>query len=152
VAAERVGVAGVRLYHDQALFKEPGGGFTPWHQDQFYWPLDTEHTITLWMPLVPVTPEMGPMTFAPGSQRLGKPSGLPIGDTSEAAFQTAVEAHGLACTEPERFAAGDASFDVGWTLHRGPPDRSERVRAGSAGREPEEPGAVAPRPEAARDA
>jgi hypothetical protein len=152
VAAERVGVAGVRLHHDQALFEGPGGGFTPWHQDQFYGPLDTEHTITLWMPLAPVTPEMGPMTFAPGSQRLGKPSGLPIGDTSEAAFQTAVEAHGLACTEPERFAAGDASFDVGWTLHRGPPDRSERVRAGSAGREPEEPGAVAPRPEAAGNA
>jgi ectoine hydroxylase-related dioxygenase (phytanoyl-CoA dioxygenase family) len=127
-AAELMGVAGVRLYHDQALFKEPGGGFTPWHQDQFYWPLDTEHTITLWMPLVPVTPEMGPMTFASGSQRLGKLSDLPISDASEAAFQTAVEAHGLACTEPERFAAGDASFHAGWTLHRAPPNRTNRMR------------------------
>jgi ectoine hydroxylase-related dioxygenase (phytanoyl-CoA dioxygenase family) len=149
VAAELMGVAGVRLHHDQALFKEPGGGFTPWHQDQFYWPLDTEHTITLWMPLVPVTPEMGPMTFASGPQRLGKLSDLPIGDASEAA---PVEAHGLACNEPFRFAAGDASFHAGWTLHRAPLNRSERMRAGSAGREPEEPGAVAPRPEAARDA
>ena len=47
VAAELMGVRAVRLYHDQALFKEPGGGFTPWHQDQFYWPLDTPHTITV---------------------------------------------------------------------------------------------------------
>ncbi len=39
IAAELMRVDGVRLYHDQALFKEPGGGFTPWHADQFYWPL-----------------------------------------------------------------------------------------------------------------
>src|SRR6266536_146932 len=52
IAAELMGVDGVRLYHDQALFKEPGGGPTPWHQDQYYWPLDTQHTITMWMPLV----------------------------------------------------------------------------------------------------
>ena len=38
VAARLVGVPGIRLYHDQALFKEPGGGVTPWHQDQGYWP------------------------------------------------------------------------------------------------------------------
>ena len=35
VAADLMGVEGVRLYHDQALFKEPGGGLTPWHQDHF---------------------------------------------------------------------------------------------------------------------
>lgn len=33
-AAELLGVSGVRLYHDQALVKEPGGRPTPWHQDQ----------------------------------------------------------------------------------------------------------------------
>jgi hypothetical protein len=32
IAAELLGVTAVRLYHDQALFKEPGGGPTPWHQ------------------------------------------------------------------------------------------------------------------------
>ena len=37
VAAELMGADGVRMYHDQALFKEPGGGFTPWHQDCAYW-------------------------------------------------------------------------------------------------------------------
>ena len=54
VAADLLGVDGVRLYHDQALFKEAGGGRTPWHQDQHYWPLDTTDTITMWMPLVDV--------------------------------------------------------------------------------------------------
>ena len=38
IAADLLGVDKVRLYHDQALYKEPGGGFTPWHQDQYYWP------------------------------------------------------------------------------------------------------------------
>jgi hypothetical protein len=128
VAAALMGVPGVRLYHDQALFKEPGGGMTPWHQDQFYWPLDTEHTVTLWMPLVPVGPEMGPMTFASGSHRLGKLSDLPISDESEAAFQAAVEAHGLTCTAPEAYAPGDATFHAGWTLHRAPPNRTDRMR------------------------
>ena len=57
VAAELMGVAGVRIYHDQALFKEPGGGPTPWHQDQHYWPLATDQTITMWMPLVDIPPK-----------------------------------------------------------------------------------------------
>lgn len=29
LAAELMGVSGVRLYHDQALYKQPGGGITP---------------------------------------------------------------------------------------------------------------------------
>src|ERR1051326_4319373 len=38
IAADLLGVDGVRLYQDQALFKEPGGAPTPWHVDQVYWP------------------------------------------------------------------------------------------------------------------
>ena len=34
IAANLMGVRGVRLYHDQALRKQPGGGQTPWHADQ----------------------------------------------------------------------------------------------------------------------
>jgi hypothetical protein len=55
-AADLLGVDAVRIYHDQALYKEPGGGRTPWHQDGVYWPLDTDLTITMWMPLVDVAP------------------------------------------------------------------------------------------------
>ena len=63
-AATLLGVNNVRIYHDQALFKEPGGGPTPWHQDQYYWPLDTSNTITMWMPLVDISVDMGMLTFA----------------------------------------------------------------------------------------
>ena len=47
-------VDGVRIYHDQALYKEPGGGCTPWHADGYYFPLDTEKILTAWVPLQPV--------------------------------------------------------------------------------------------------
>jgi hypothetical protein len=39
IAAELMGPRGVRLYHDQALLKPDRANPTPWHQDQFYWPL-----------------------------------------------------------------------------------------------------------------
>ncbi|MEJ7661127.1 MAG: phytanoyl-CoA dioxygenase family protein [Hymenobacter sp.] len=71
LAADLLGVENVRIYHDQALFKEPGGGPTPWHQDQYYWPVDTTNTITMWMPLVDIDVAMGMLTFASGSHRQG---------------------------------------------------------------------------------
>jgi len=128
VAAELMGVPAVRLYHDQALFKEPGGGATPWHQDQFYWPLATAHTITLWMPLIPVAPEMGLMTFASGSHRLGHLGEFAIGDESQAAFERLVDARGLPRASSGAFAAGDASFHAGWTLHSAPPNCTATLR------------------------
>ena len=127
-AAELMGVAGVRLYHDQALFKEPGGGATPWHQDRFYWPLDTDHTITLWMPLVAVTPEMGPMTFASGSQRLGHLGNFAIGDESQAAFDRLIDEQALPRTSAGALSAGDATFHGGWTLHSAPPNQTRTMR------------------------
>ena len=38
-AAALLGVEAVRLWHDQALYKEPGGRETDPHQDQPYWPI-----------------------------------------------------------------------------------------------------------------
>lgn len=78
IAAELMQAGGVRIYHDQALFKGPGGGHTPWHCDQFYWPLGSDKTVTAWVPLVPVPEGRGPLQFAAGSQRhdLGRAVGI----------------------------------------------------------------------------
>ena len=70
IAAELMECRGVRMYHDQALFKEPGGGFTPWHADQQYWPLASDRSVTAWIPLQATPLEMGPLQFALGSHRL----------------------------------------------------------------------------------
>jgi hypothetical protein len=128
-AADLLGVGGVRLYHDQALFKEPGGGRTPWHQDQFYWPLDTDRTVTMWMPLVDVPPEVGSMTFVSGSQRLGYLGDFDISDRSDATFDEMIRSRHLCLHTHGAMAAGDATFHAGWVLHSAPPNPSGGLRA-----------------------
>jgi ectoine hydroxylase-related dioxygenase (phytanoyl-CoA dioxygenase family) len=129
IAADLLEVPSVRIYHDQALFKEAGGGRTPWHQDMYYWPLDTDRTITMWMPLVDVPPEVGSMLFASGSQRLGFLGEYEISDESEAAFTKMLEDRKLEVDTHGALAAGDATFHDGWILHAAPPNPTGNLRA-----------------------
>ena len=128
VAAELLGVDGVRLYHDQALFKEPHGGHTPWHQDQFYWPLDTEKVVTAWIALDEIGDDVGSMTFASGSHLDGDLRGREISDQSEAEFAQLVAAKGFPLDTHGAMAAGDATFHSGWTLHRADPNPTDLMR------------------------
>lgn len=128
IAAELMGAQGVRIYHDQALFKEPFGGPTPWHQDQYYWPLDTDKFVTMWMPLTDASIEMGPMTFASGSHKLGYLGKVPISDESQAIFEEFIARQKLSLKFGSAMAAGDATFHAGWTLHGTPPNTTDRPR------------------------
>ena len=128
IAARLMGVERVRLYHDQALFKEAGGGITPWHQDQHYWPLATDKTVTMWMTLADINAEMGTLRFASGSHAEGYLGDIPISDESEAQLREFVEQKGFRLTQADVMPAGAATFHSGWTLHSAPPNFSDRMR------------------------
>ncbi|MEI8281519.1 MAG: phytanoyl-CoA dioxygenase family protein [Armatimonadota bacterium] len=117
IAADLMGVSGVRVYHDQALYKEPGGGITPWHQDQQYWPLDGVKCVTMWMPLVDAKADMGTMRFANGSQELGYLGPMNISDDSDAHLEALIESKGYKVAYAGDMSAGDATFHNGWTIH-----------------------------------
>jgi len=128
IAARLLQVAGVRLYHDQSLYKEPGGGITPAHADQYYWPLASDRTITAWVPLQAVPQHMGPLAFFQGSQHVEFGRDLGISDESEAAITADMERHGFPIVDGP-FDLGEASFHLGWTFHRAGPNRSPDPRS-----------------------
>lgn len=128
IAADLLGTEGVRLYHDQSLYKEPGGGITPAHADQYYWPLETDRTVTAWVPLQAVPQEMGPLGFFAKSQRVEFGRDLGISDESERAITADMERHGFRLVDAP-FDLGEVSFHLGWTFHRAGANRTDRPRS-----------------------
>ena len=127
VAASLMQTDGVRIYHDQALFKEAGGGITPWHADQYYWPLETDKTITAWIPLQETPLEMGPLEFSAGSHRIVEGRELEIGDESEILIQQRLRVTDFKhIIEP--FDMGEVSFHSGWVFHRAGANRTSQMR------------------------
>ena len=117
IASDLMQTKGVRLYHDQALFKEGGGGITPWHADQYYWPLASDKTITVWIPLQATPLEMGPLEFSAGSHEIVDGRDLEIGDDSETLIQQKLRVTDFKhVIEP--FDIGEISFHSGWVFHR----------------------------------
>lgn len=127
IAADLMQVDGVRLYHDQALFKEGGGGITPWHADQFYWPLATDKTVTAWIPLQATPLEMGPLEFSAGSHTIIEGRELAISDESEAILQKKLRVTDFKhVIEP--FDVGEISFHSGWIFHRAGANVTDEMR------------------------
>jgi ectoine hydroxylase-related dioxygenase (phytanoyl-CoA dioxygenase family) len=126
-AARLLGVSAIRLWHDQALYKEPGGRETDAHQDQPYWPIAEADTVTAWIPLVDVDETVGCMGYVPGSHAVGLRRFVNIffGEP-----ERVTERPELAGREPVFVPArrGDVLFHHGLTVHLAHPNRSATMR------------------------
>lgn len=127
IAAELMGVSGVRMYHDQALYKEAGGGITPWHADQFYWPLSNSNTCTVWVPLQATPQNMGPLAFSATSHLYNFGRELEISDESEKKISRQLLEKGLPLIDSP-FDLGEVSYHYGWTFHRAGPNTGIQPR------------------------
>lgn len=126
IAAALTGAQRVRLWHDQALYKEAGGRETEAHQDQPYWPITERDTVTAWMPLSHVDDRSGCMGYVPGSH-LGDAEFIDIFSTPGDGMRLERK---FAGTPPVfvRCAPGDVIFHSGYTVHMARPNRSDQTR------------------------
>ncbi|MDE5099084.1 MAG: phytanoyl-CoA dioxygenase family protein [Trichodesmium sp. St16_bin4-tuft] len=127
VAAQLMGVSKVRLFRDQSYFKYPGGERTPWHQDAYFLPLAYCKTVTFWIALGTIAPDMSPMRYVDGSHRfcfLGK-----ITNKENVMNELEVYFQDLGCelTTYNNLKPGEAIVHTGWTIHGCPPNTSSKL-------------------------
>ncbi len=126
-AARLLGVGAVRIWHDQALYKEAGGRETDPHQDQPYWPIVETDTITAWIPFDGSTMDNGAMGYLPGSHRLGLREFV---DIFSGQGQDPLTRHELESLAPVwvEVPAGSVAFHHGLTFHLAKPNTTGTVR------------------------
>ena len=127
IAADLNGVDAVRIFHEKALSKEPGGSHTHWHQDQYFWPLESSQVTSLWMPLIDMDLDMGPIRFASGSHNDGYLGHYGISDESQSVFDTVIQEKGFPVWQ-QAMKAGDATCHNGWLIHGASPNQTNTMR------------------------
>jgi phytanoyl-CoA hydroxylase len=118
----------VRIWHDQALFKEPHtGAKTPWHQDTPYWPhIEKREQLTIWIALQDATVHNGCMSFLPGTQKLLDIEPVNLGAPQDL-YAVAPSTRGIKPVTCE-LKAGSCTFHNGMTFHYAGPNRSDAMR------------------------
>ena len=128
VAAELLEVDAIRLWHDQALYKEAGGRETDAHQDHPYWPIAETASVTAWIPLVGSTLASGAMGYVPGSHLIGMRKFVNIFFGEPHDILADPEIRGIAPVFVE-VPAGSVAFHHGLTVHLAKPNTTDRDRA-----------------------
>lgn len=113
---ELAGVDGLRIWHDQALVKEPYANPTAFHLDVPYWSFTSADAITIWIALDDATVENGCLYYVPGSHKAQKFDNVGIGKDLGALFDVYPEwrdVRAVPCPVP----AGGAVLHNGLTFH-----------------------------------
>ena len=115
-AAKLAGVDGIRIWHDQALYKRPWANPTAWHLDTPFWSFADRKALSIWIALDDATLENGCLYFIPGSFKETTYENKGIGKNMDAIFQVYPR---FAKTAPfvAKMKAGSCSFHNGLTIH-----------------------------------
>ena len=116
VAGTLAGVDGVRIWHDQALFKQAYGNPTSWHLDNPYWSFSSPHSISIWVALDDATLHNGCMWYLPGTHKLATYENVGIGSNMRDLFKVYPEWLKMTAV-PVPAKAGSAVFHNGLTAH-----------------------------------
>jgi hypothetical protein len=130
LAAELLGVAAVRLYHDNGLSKQPGCGRTPWHYDDHHFPIATQNVCTVWIPLQEIPDAMGPLGFAKGMDVVELVEDIPFNkfDTSyDRRVSGRLRDHHIE-VDSSPFELGEISFHHNRNFHTAGPNRTTTPR------------------------
>ena len=135
IAARLTGSDGIRLWHDQLLYKpvdEPGKkANVGWHTDRTYWKCCTSsNMLTAWIPFHDCDEAMGTITFIEGSHRWpDNTEGLdffnPNLEELEKRFGTGTRP---VVRVPAKLGKGQVSFHHCLTIHGSGPNRGDAPR------------------------
>lgn len=116
MAAQLAQVNGIRIWHDQALIKQPWGNPSTLHTDTPYWSFHHKAALSIWVALDDATLQNGCLYFLPGTHKRThfEPSGFTA--NMDELFKDYPEFKDI-----EPFAAtmkaGSCSFHCGLTVH-----------------------------------
>ncbi|MNN17004.1 Phytanoyl-CoA dioxygenase (PhyH) [compost metagenome] len=127
MAAKLAGVDGIRIWHDQALFKRPFANPTAWHLDTPFWSFSDRKALSIWIALDDSTLENGCMYFVPQSYKHTGFENLGIGKNMGTIFEHYPQ---MAKVNPVAtpLKAGSCTFHNGLTIHGAGPNMTNGFR------------------------
>ena len=118
---------GIRVWHDQALIKQPWANPTSWHVDTPFWSFDSREALSIWVALDDVTLQNGCLYFMPESQMDTKLEEPGIGAIMGEIFNDYPK-YGSRPPVPSVIKAGSCSFHNGLCLHAAGPNMTNGLR------------------------
>jgi phytanoyl-CoA hydroxylase len=116
LAGTLAGVDGIRIWHDQALFKPPYGNITAFHLDNPFWSFYHRDAISIWVALDDATLVNGCLWYFPGTHKEATFESIGIAESLGGIFKTYPQWKKVEAV-PATCKAGSAVFHNGLIAH-----------------------------------